>query len=298
MIVLEDKRGYIYLAKSTKDIFYTKIHFNFPGWDRNDLVDILRPYKVLFEKEPFFYNKSSLEFFEKNKKVKKSTEFGKTKLNPLEKNEVDVLFSSFLNSLYYLKKLDYCPIQFTPLCEKLEKAKRLVKYSCDVKNIFYNILGSRLGKAVIKLTSELREKDFKDALDEFLKIKNKEDKITFLEENNLNEFLPFINSSFRMEIEIFNNRPAANDSEILTPLFKKEDVLFTDKSLPSKLKEEIYLAFQIGEIVTGDTIRERLYKIWDDLGLEGKPKLKVIFNYFNTNIQRSGYKLLTKKEEV
>lgn len=296
MIVLEDKRGYIYLAKNTKEIFYTKILYNFPGWDRADLVDILRPGKILDMKEPY-YNKSVLEFFEKNKKVKKSESLAKPTLEPLKKDEIEILFSNFLSSLILLKKLEYtADIDFSKYARILEKEKRLVKYNCDIKNIFYTVLGKSLGNTVFSLTSWMRDKNFKDAMTEFLKIKNKEDRIVFLEENNLNKFLPFLNSNLRVELELFANRPAANESEILTPQFKKEEVLFTDKSLPSKLKEEIYAVFKIGEIITGDTIRERLYKIWDNLGLEGKPKLKTIFSYFNTNIQRSGYKLLTKKE--
>lgn len=298
MKVYKESNNFIYLSDKDEinEVFYTDILFNFPNWKLEDVLPLIRKWKVLGTEFNLYYE-SVLKFFFKFKKIKNSSDLPKvTELKKLDDQEKSSLFPSFVIAVRKLSQLISLNISREKY-QLLDMFLPYIEYLCDFENIFRFLFGEKVGKLVVLLLSKMKKEEFRKKIDDYLKIRSKDDQIDFLNRENNIEIIPFVDDITKLRLKLLNSKKTIVDGVIAKSKFLNENLLYTDKGLKDKLKSRIINAFELGEIITGDIIKERLNKIWDDLELSGRPKLKTIFGYFNTNIQRTGYKFLTIKSD-
>lgn len=299
MKVYKDSNDFIYLSDKDEitEIYYTDILYNFPGWKMDEVLPLIRKWKILGT-DINLYFKNVLNFFSKFKKVKDSKDLPEADyhLKKLEDSEISTIYPSFILAIRKLNQLANLNIT-RDIFELLDMFLPYVEYMCDFENVFRTLFGKEIGKSIIKLLAKMKSEDFRKKIDDYLKLRNKDDQLDFLLKGNNIELLPFLDNTMKIRVKLQESKKIVTSGIIMKPKFLNENLLYTDIKIKEKLKDRIINAFGIGEIITGDIIKTRLSKIWEDLGLNGCPKLKTIFSYFNTNIQRTGYKFLTVKTE-
>lgn len=299
MKVYKDLNDFIYLSDKEEitEIYYTEILYNFPGWKMNDVLPLIRKWKILGTNINLYF-KNILNFFSKYKKIKDSKDLPEADyhLKKLEDSEISNIYPSFILTIRKLNQLSNLNIT-KDVFELLDMFLPYVEYMCDFENIFRTLFGKDIGKTIIKLLSKMKSESFRKKIDDYLKLRNKDDQLDFLLKEDNIELLPFLDNTTKIRVKLQESKKIVTSGVIMKSKFLNEELLYTDIKIKEKLKDRITSAFKVGEIITGDIIKNRLNNIWEDLRLNGRPKLKTIFSYFNTNIQRAGYKFLTIKTE-
>lgn len=214
-------------------------------------------------------------------------------------SEKNKLIDSFYQTKSFLVKNNIISDE-SPRESKVTKDH--IKYDCDVYNYLEEIY-PKLTNIVVEYTL-LSEKK-KIALQDFYKIKTRDNQISFLRENgdidvtDIADFLPDW-CIFNLLISEENLRKSNEKSDIDLPEFKNkrkiDDKDFLRRHKDVLVREEVFKAFGINEVWSGNRIKEKIKEIYTLYEYtEGKPRISEINKYFEVNKTRQGYRIGFRK---
>jgi len=180
--------------------------------------------------------------------------------------------------------------------------KDMLKYNCDVYNYLEEVY-PKLVNIILEYTL-LGEKK-KTAIQEFYRLKTRENQMSYLRSNgnievaDLVDFLPDW-CIFGLLISEDCLRKSNEKSDADLPEFKNkkkiDDKDFLRRHKDILVRNEIFKSFGINEIWTGAQIKSKIREIYSQFEYtEGKPRISEINKYFEVNKTRQGYRIGFRK---
>lgn len=167
-------------------------------------------------------------------------------------------------------------------------------YDCDI----YNYLSEVYGKESVEVVYSYRSlgRDEKNFLLEFTKQGTKDKKLCWLEKNigTLNQaVLDFLPGWYRLSLRTVGNKINHETLE-----YKNHETIGGNSEVGQKqLKDIFFDTFKLGETYTGQEIKEKIQKIYGELGITKTPKISDLTEYFEiTNVSiKSSYRIDLRK---
>ena len=166
-------------------------------------------------------------------------------------------------------------------------------YDCDLYNYLESVFGSAVSEFVFSY--KLLGRDEKQFLSEFIKQSTKDKKLGYLRNNidkissSVIEFLPLW---YRLGLRVVGNRES---SEV--PEYKNLDLIGGDIDINSILKDRFFDVFKLGNIYTGQEVKDKIQTIYNELGILKTPKISDLLEYFEvTSVSlKSSYRIDLRK---
>lgn len=167
-------------------------------------------------------------------------------------------------------------------------------YDCDI----YNYLSEVYGKESVEVVNSYRSlgRDEKNFLLEFTKQGTRDKKLSWVEKNigTLNQaVLDFLPGWYRLSLRIVGNKI---NHEMLE--YKNHELIGGNSEVGQKqLKDIFFDTFKLGETYTGQEIKEKIQKIYGELGITKTPKISDLSEYFEiTSVSiKSSYRIDLRK---
>jgi hypothetical protein len=223
-----------------------------PGEDR------LRPFKRLGETKGEFYKDSLLDFL---------PDLPLTLLTPISEKEVSGMLKDVME---YINLIGEEPV-------RIRKEEEDIKYECDVWNYLEDCYGRSLSRK-IKEWMGLMETD-----KEFLKgvwlAGNQGKRSKAAISGNWSAVFNLLPKDIQEELLVFGEEEEAGSVGGVLE-FRNPEMIGPEKP---DIKELIYSEFKLGEvIIEGVEIKERLGKIYKEIGEDRNPKIKDLDEWFIT----------------
>lgn len=281
MIYVKLDKSYVYFGEECTEFenaLYTL------DWNLEKLVQITRPWKVLWRRDADVYKPGIIqEFFE----VWKFEEQPEETYNRLSQSNLDI-FQKAAQEL-----LDYGIISRV---SHEQKDYELV-YNCDILNMFEDIYGP-LGLQKIQDYIDLSDSSLNTIVKFYCGI-TKDKKLEIIRDaissglttfDDISEFLP---SWCCDSIKIFGikKEDGGKRDVFVQPEYKNQVLLgYTDQvEIRKEMINEIYAEFKLGSVLRGSEIRTRFRKIYQKYGLNPKASLIDFMNYFVIRKAKSEY---------
>lgn len=267
----------IYIYKDSKDRYIISTN-TIPDLQMSLLLqwnyfpyENIRPWKYLGISADL-YKPEVLDYIEewKNSKIPPPTESRRE----IHKEQIESILKSYQDILDTLISLN-----LVKESEKL-KYKKYIIYECDI----INYLKETVGKFAFELCEKYKAlgNDKKTFLKNLSKIKGRENKLSYIKTIDIDlDIFSFLPPWFKSNYQIFGENERTIKNQTTNEIeYQGQDRVDGHIGEPL-IKENIYIVFSFGEILSAKEIKERLGNLYDKLNIKRTPKVSDLYEYFN-----------------
>lgn len=291
MVYVYKRQDLVYIKeeRSPIDEKDVMVHILYKWCDFEATKRFLRPWKVL-NKEGDFYIPDSLPY------ISSSLYEDQLDRNLVDIDEKDLYkrANEYIGIAHIISKLNPSKFGNADSISHNLGYLNMAKYTCDVQNYIVFLYGEMVGELIFKFDR------LKDEEKEFLKqlssiALTKEEKLEFIKKeiNNidLNRVDIFLPPWCLGNLKVFGFESKSLHKSSIPEYLNAARINGKpeENQIEDYIRQEVYEAFKLNEVLHGSEIKTRLDKIYSKIGLKRPSKLSDLLDYFEISKTRSEY---------